>query len=276
MFKTITFFLIITFASIVSLFAQDENQPVVKKIQKIEQRLEVLEGQKENLDKQSEILEANFESKEKEINTAFDQYQLEINKEVNWIYNLLTYWIPLVFLGFGIPLFVYIKDFIKKTSKEKAEQIITERVADIIEENKEKIISLIFEYDIETRLKRESKILVILEDKSHQPYMEMLFLEIEILNVQFIVGEKYITPAPDIDLIIFDDHNDTGKNHKLFEEYLDQLSDNNMLFIFYGKKFNQRREQLNFANSKYTLYDRIMNSLKFRDISKRKNTPTKK
>lgn len=257
-----TFF--ITFLYLSSVIFSQTNADNTTKKDRLENRIEKLEGQKENIEKQAELLQIDFELKKKDLENKFSEYKIETDKHLAWL-KTITYIVGLGTLG----ILAFILNYLRKYTVRKAEETVDTRIAGIVEQNRGKIIALIKSQDIEETVKKKSKILVITKTEAEKAYLADFFEKTGIENVTYETSDVYVQPNKDIDLILFDDHLSKANNrHLLFNEYIRKSTNPNDLYVFFGKKFNtDNREKVNYANSKFTLYDRIINSLKYKAIS---------
>ncbi len=255
------------FCCYTSSFSQNSKTNALE-IDKLNDRIEILEGQKENLNKQSDLLKEDFEIKKKDIDTRFSENKIGIDKELSGIRNLL-YTLGIGVLGLLLGYWFYFRSFIKKKAEEVAETKINTIITKVVEVNKDKIVELIKSQNLELKVKEKSNIQVITESEEDIEYLASFFKEVNIPNVTYRLSKEYEKPSSNVDLIIFDDHRVTKLNHDLFNEYIQKSNNENMLFIFFGDRFNAvDRERVNFANSRFTLYNQIMNSLKYNELKK--------
>lgn len=229
----------------------------------LEDRIKVLEGQKDNLNKQSDLLKDDFVNKADKLNTQFEQKELEMERELTGLRNLL-HWFSLGGLGLLISGFFFFRNFIQKRSEEIATTKIQSHIGDVVETNREKIIELIRSQDLETTVKKDSEILVVTKDSK---YLKQYFSDVQIEKVTYDESGIYNKPKNKTQLIIFDGESIDNTNHQLFDKYMTETKAQNLLYIFFGGHFDPAsRENLNFANSKFTLYNHILNSLKYKKI----------
>lgn len=250
-----------------AIYGQDSKSNNLE-INKLKNRIEILEGQKENLNKQSELVEKDIEIKKRDLDSRFLENKIEIDKDLSGVRNLL-YTLGIGVLGLLLGYWFYFKNFINKKAEEISESKINDIVSNIVEINKDKIVNLIKSQNLELLVKEKSHILVIVESESDKKFLSKFFKEVDIKNVNYIVGNEFVQPSTDVNLVIFDDHRLTKTNHKLFNEYIEKSNNDRLLFIFFGDRFEAvDRERVNFANSKFTLYNQIMNSLKYNELIK--------
>lgn len=267
------FFLWLLSISTSCLFGQTakSNQAAINTI---ETRIKILEGQKDNLNKQSELLQEEFKLKAGNLDAKFTENKLSIDQDLATV-RWMIYAFGLGLIGTLIGYLFYFKNFIQKRTEAIAEEKIDSLLSNIVEHKKQELIHLIRSQDLENELRQKSLILVLCESEADKASMLLFFEAVKIKNVDYELSETFKTPASNYDLIIFNDYRDTKKNHDLFEEYIKELANTNMLFIFFGNRFNTpNRDKVNFANSKFTLYNQIMNSLKFNQLQKTSTNTT--
>ena len=93
------------------IYGQDLESNVIE-IERLNKRIEILEGQKENLNKQSDLLGQDFEVKKKDIDSRFLENKIEIDKDLSGVRNLL-YTLGIGVLGLLLGYWVYFRSFIK-------------------------------------------------------------------------------------------------------------------------------------------------------------------
>ncbi len=235
----------------------ENNTNYTQAIEKLEGEISVLQSQKDNLDTQVAIMKEG-------INTRFDQKNLEMKDDLYLIYSIIA-----LITSLGIAGILPLRSFIEKQAKSVAEEEVRKHVADMVEADKEKIIQLIENQDLELNIKKNSRILVICETAEDQNELTKFFQEVGIVNVSYIVNGGYSAPASNIDLVLFDDHRDTKEQHDLFKEYIEKSTDSELAFLFYGRALmNVDRNKFNATNSKFTLYEQIITTLKYVEFKK--------
>lgn len=246
---------LLTFFISSNLFSQTTKENAAA-IENLGNKIELLEDQKANLDRQSELLKENFDGKATALENKFEAERLELDRQ-----TLLFGIISGVLAFFGLAsIYLLWKRAIKKVEEE-----VNKKVGNLVEEKRQDFVKLIKDQELETRLKNKNKILVVTKSEKDRTYLENFFEEAKIKQVSYEVSDTYQEPDSNIDLIVFDDHNNTQAQHDLFREYIDNLSKSGIMFIFFGGRLeNARHENLNFSNSKFTLYNHIITALKFR------------
>ncbi len=250
------------------VFAQD-SPPESKEIQDLKNRIQVLENQKENLDKQADILQQNFDLKTRELNSQFTAYKLEVEKSTRLVYFILGA-LGLLTAGAFIAIILHFRKFIQKQAEAFATSKVSIALDTIVEDKKAEIIALINNQSIENRIKEKSRILALVESEEDQKQLQNFFDNTGFKNIKFEKSDQYKQPGKKIELIIFVDQRNTKNRHDLFREYIQRLEDKETLFIFYGPHFKvDKTDKLNFTNSKYTFYSQIINSLTYKEITKK-------
>jgi Effector-associated domain 11 len=107
------------------------------------------------------------------------------------------------------------------------------------------------------------KILVICADSERQKVMSKFFGSYYFQNVSYRVNEPFSIPAADTDLIILDRATEDNDYDKLLEQYMNQ----SFLFVCLTPKnwgiLMEKRDKVNIANSKLSLYARIKEVLDY-------------
>ncbi len=230
-----------------------------KTLQEIELKINAIESQQKIASQEATLYQKELEIKN-------NQLKSEVEKSlstINWIISMLG----IGGLGiFGI-FFVYFKNLIKKKAEKIANKKIKKALATIVRDKEAELTSLIQSQSLEYKVRNESKLLVVSETQADANYMKNFLSRSGFVNVDYKINKSFEKPVNNYDLIIFDDHQVTKNCHDLFREYMEKLSNEDVNFIFFGDRFNiQNREKINFANSKFTLYSQIINSLKFREL----------
>ena len=235
----------------------------------LEKRIEVLEGQKENLEKQSELIQKSIESKATQLDNQFSSNKIEIDKKLQTV-DIIISLFGLGLIGTIIGFFIAFKNFITKKAEEVAEKRISETIENVIENNKNQIIDIVKSQDLEQQFRQQSKILIVSDAPATANETKGFLEEIgfKTSNLDIITSDKFIKPSKEFDLIILDDHKITKSHHDIFREFTEKVS---AYFVFYGDRFDAtRREKLNFANSTFTLYGQIVSTLKFKKLYDKK------
>lgn len=216
----------------------------------LNERMSVLENYKENIDKTAKI---DYDNSIKE----FKKDTEETSKSLFWLFGGLT---VAAIAALGVNLYNHFWGLNKKINKK-----ITDKIETIIEQKREDIISIIKDEEYERILKRTKKILTISSSQESEEQVKNTFSKMKFNNVVFRVKDNF-TNIPDNDIIVFN-----NINGELDQQYIDtivaQINDEEKCFIGYTINNLTRHEQFNFANSRFTLYHQVLNTLKFSDLS---------
>ncbi len=225
-------------------------------------------GQKPDSDSQEvqqlkqQLKEADFNAKQLSTDLKNQKSELEnkigaLDNKVDAIKNDFDLYIKILgFFGIGFTLIALYQIFIN------TKRLINKRIANIVEDNRTKIIQLIQSQDLENRIRKESKIIVLSATDSESLVIETLIKSFDFNNenIKYLTKPHYSAIEGKPDLLIFNGLEDT-----VVQEYLKNSTINDY-FVAYTKANLGRHDRLNFSNSSITLYTQVMNTLKFRKI----------
>ncbi len=251
-----------------------------QRIQQLDNRISVLEGQKENLQRQVDIakndVNSHINASSKNIESRFN------NRESEW------FWLKIVIAGFGVIGFLYIKDFIQKKAEETAENQLKQKISELLDSKQNTLLDLISQLDLDAYLRENSNIHLITESLKRKDEIFEILREVGFDKITYDISKKYKKLDPNVNLILLDDGTEFldrktpeyKARHNLFNKYIDEQAENsNTTFIFYGQYFDSKnRKNVNFANTKFTLYSQIINNLRYTAIKQQndKKLQTKK
>lgn len=251
--------LIGTFFSL-GMFAQD-NSSRDSIIGTLEQRILTLENQKE-------LLDGKFELQKGELENQFATYKNEVDPSIYKIDSFFWLMGVLGFISFIGMLITIGSIFWYARSRAKKE--VDNKLGAIFDENRDQISSLIKKESLEKKLKAASKLLVVHSDIKHKGEVKDILREANFPdnNIEFKNIKEEVPSLEDYHLIIQaigEDVEDTD-----IQKYLD-LDEKYFVVYFKGRKaiLNSYRHNSSIANSKFTLYHHIMNTLKYMDSSDR-------
>ncbi len=256
--KFLFLFSIYFLLSLSNIFAQNKDVVLLKKQDSVllYNRIERLEGMKE-------VTEKSLTEKFNELKNANDK---SLNS-VYVVYNVLMALAGLGVLVFVIGYFVWIPRLIKKT--------IEERVSNIIEKERDKIIQIIKDVDNENIIKKDSNILVLSPNEQTNEVIKKMVVEKfnDLQKVKFLVlqneSDIQTLQNKNTDLVIVNDINDNNKfAENIINGLITQYQDYKTCFLYYGtqNKILFGKKNINFANSEFTLYSRIIETLKMQKI----------
>lgn len=246
---------LIFFLSTIHLLAQDslETKEVIslqEKVKVLENNLEEVQNNQNNYKKECQLNHKTILSDMKSLKLEFVDYL-----------KILTY--------FGIPVTLIGMIVLGYTTFKKAEKMAREqvekRVARIIEEKREELVKLIQSQDLEEKIKKHSRIIVLSngigEEKHIKPLLKQFGFDVEKTKYEIVNDYERLT---NYDLIIFNNFSNNF-NKQLLGTYLEQ-STNKDIFLAYTNERLQQHPRLSFANSQFTLYTNMMNALKFEKL----------
>lgn len=185
---------------------------------------------------------------------ALDNKIGALQNDQDWYLKALTW--------FGIPagLIALIAGFYQVFVRTK--KLIEDKIANIVEENKSKILQLITSQDLENTLKEESEISVLSDSENDQNNIKGIIsnFHFKSRNISYRILKKEETLSFDYDLMVF---NQIDK--EVINKYIADSADKD-LFVAYTFKQIDRHQRLNFSNSPMTLYTNIMNTLKYKKL----------
>lgn len=245
--KTIVFTIAMLSSMIAFSQAPQDNQDLDRRLKNLEDYQNTLNALYDN--KAQEL--------KNEVDTKFKQESEAQKKQFDQLhgkYSIIVWFgLPGTILAF-IGLWIATVSFTNKRIKTK--------IADIVEGNRNEIISLIKSHEIDTRLRKESKLLILSNDAETESHLKRVFVQLNFDNAVFrtITGFQSYN---EYDLIVFNNHNGSF-NKDTITKYLENTTD--QIFVALTNENLTRHERLNFANSEFTLYARVMESLKYQEI----------
>lgn len=239
------------------------------KIQDLENRIEILEGQKENLEKQVSVMQYQVESKLIDID---DQFKAEVKnlqeekKNNNWLIAAII--VAVIFIGFGG--FFGIRKNINKTIKKKMDEWINKEFPKI----KEEFLEAAKKQGEEFKVKEKKSILVISKKEADETFLKMFFEErgFNSRNVNYMrLGEA--KNVEKYDLVLFNNESDKKEqspDHSKEIEVMAKTKKDAIGFYFGPNRFESEdyKNKINFANSRPQLYGNLINSLRYQSLLK--------
>lgn len=225
-----------------------------KKNDPLEQRVIKLEDYQNNLDK---LYEINAASLKKDIEAATKEQVKDIEdtkRTLSWL------------LYFGLPLTIVSLLGVYFSAIRKARKIILEKIEDIVEHKREEIIKVIESQEFDSKLKRTKSIVVLSTSETANDEIKKVLSKLKFSKLKFRIVSEYVE-VDDYDLIIFNDY-DGSFSQAVIDDYLTNLSDEDLCFVAYTTKSLTRNSRINFSNSQFTLYHSILSTLKYSEILK--------
>ncbi|MDD4354019.1 MAG: hypothetical protein PHN56_06205 [Candidatus Nanoarchaeia archaeon] len=204
---------------------------------------------------------------EKDLNLQVKTIDQKLNTDYNFLKYIVIYGGSFTLLGLLIGIFVVYKKSVSFANK-KSEEIIEK----FFNEKKEQFIKLVKDSEIESTLKRTKKILLLsinsTESKQLFDFCSKLdfanIINTEIADFDNINENKYLQEA---DVIVINNIHKSISDDDLLK-ILNAFPKCKNSFLYYGIQNNKLFgfKNINFANSEFTLYARIMETLKTQNI----------
>jgi hypothetical protein len=239
-------------------------------IEELNNRVNILEGQKENLDKQAELLKEKFENEVVSLNNKFIEQKRKLEDDYNYLTVLLWVFGLLTVIGiFTMAISMLISYFkIRKKIEGIAEEKIQKKFDSFFQEKKDQLDELINKQNEEFQLKKEKRILVLTPDGP-----DNLFLN------KFFKGErfdkdkvKFDTPLNAANLNLNDFHvvlldNEDDKFGKGLIPGI-VIGSKEVVFVYFGppndeSKAIQKEKNVAFANYRAQLYGNLINAMRY-------------
>jgi len=240
--------------SIIPTIAQKNDS-----LEELNNRVKILEGQKENLDKQSELLQDKFDIETKDFSTIAKEIKVD-QKINNWIVYLIG------FFGIGslISFWGLVKKHIEKKVKEKAEKLINE----VYKEKEREILEMAKKQNEEFQLKEKKSILIISKNKDEEPFMEKFFNDMEFSTPEH-QSLREVNNLKKFDLILFNNEKQEI-DHSDILNIITKTKFDTLCFYFGSDRFDGKefKDRVNFANSRVQLYGNLINSLRYQSLLK--------
>jgi hypothetical protein len=147
----------------------------------------------------------------------------------------------------------------------KINEKIISKIEDVIEQKRENIISIIKDEEYEKKLKKTKKILVISSSQEAEEQIKHTFAKFGFANIKYRIKGNF-DRIPENDIVVFN-----NLNGELDQSFIDSIvadiNDEEKCYVGYTISNLERHEQFNFANSRFTLYHNLLNTLKFSDLN---------
>jgi sugar-specific transcriptional regulator TrmB len=249
-------FVIIGILFSANIYSQNNAKYLVQDSSKLYNRIDKIEQFQENT-------LGKIENKSSELDNKFTKLEQDLKNDNNYMKTLLWIFGSITVLGLIVGLYSVYKNAIKF-----ANQKIEEKLDKFFEDKKHQFIDLIRKNETETFLKQNKKILLLSGEQSENERIIKQFKKFDFTNVKnTVIAEfeniKSNSLLKESDVIVIN-----NKSKVISDENLDKLlksfTDFRNSFIYYGTFNNQLSgmENVNFANSEFTLYARIIETIK--------------
>lgn len=254
--KNVVFAFLLCSFSVTSIIAQDTL--------KLSDRVKLLEEYK------NEILDKRFDTKSVELSNKIEYELKKAKDDVTdqlWIIKITGGIIALVLAaGVGVLLRQYFVGI-----KKLADKLLNEKLESHLANNSQYIIEMITSQKTENLVRGNRKILLLSHDQEEQDATLPLLKGMGFKNIEckIVVSDEAL---PKSDLVLFSNKKETFPE-TLILALMESTEDDDSL-VYYGKRLNidfqkEYAERVNFANSKYTLYHQIINTLSFKEVFQR-------
>lgn len=245
--------LIFAITACLPVFSQEQEQETKRSF---EDRIKNLEAHENTLNL---LYENKAQELKNDLTTEFNKVSEEQKKKFD---DLSSKYNIIVWFGFPGTIIAYLALLlgIKAYTNKK----INAKIAGIVEQKRTDIIELIKSHELDFRLRKNSKLLVLSCNSEQESTLKRVFtqLDFNMDNVKFRTVDEYKSYDGN-DLIIINNQ-DGGFDKKILNEYL--MNDTNQIFVALTNENLERHDNLNFSNSEFTLYARIMESLKYQEL----------
>lgn len=232
------------------LHTYDLYSQVSKQDSALSQRIEIIE-------KTQESTKLLYEAKTEQLKLDYEKFkndlqdQTSFNKVLGLIFGSVT------IVGLIIGWFsVYNK------AKSYADDKVKNTIDNLLLIEKGKIINIVNSHDEEYQLKQNSNILVV-SSKVQELEFEDFFNKIGFKNVEYNVSEARISDTLKYDMVFFnneDEYFDDDKISKYYEK------DSNQVYFVLGPKKIEMKKRMNCSNSKISMYNNLMSTLKYQKL----------
>lgn len=250
---------------VLAFFSAFASDPIVEdRIQKLEDyNKEVAQQRWENLEAKLEGRLSNLEGK---IENQLKENQIIINEQLS-TFKIIG-WVVGALLTIGVLGFIYQLTW---GFKKLAEKTLKDKLKSHLFENAQSLMELVNSQKEASKVKREKLIRVVSGSDEETNMMKnqlerMGFQKFECTTISSPI------PFPNSDLLIFCNIKNNLQIPTIVS-YMEQ-SEEDEVFIYYGGRLMLPEgkpglsAKLNYANSKFTLYHHIVNTLVFKDILK--------
>ena len=223
----------------------------------IEQRVKLLEQYNEQiLDEKFNIasakLNGEIELELKRATTSLDE-RISILKIVGIIISL------------GLGGLVYTS---WRNAKRTMEKMLEKKLKSHLADNINHLVDVITSQKTENLIKKSKKILLLGSSEKECDSATKLLKSMQFDHVS-CKAVKYYEKLPENDLVVFCNMNNST-HQELVVEFIEK-GDSDDVFIYYGGRLNldsksSHYDKVNFANSRYTLYHQIINTLSFKEV----------
>ncbi len=228
-----------------SLAAQEKDS-----LQVLEERIEVLERQKEQMEK-------DFELESRELTQKAQQIELDLKGKFFW----LGLFASTTIISLFVLLFTLYRHA-KKIASSKIEDLFE----DLFNEDRSKLVQMINSLDEEVLLKKQSSIVVFSPRRAPLNFLKDFFREFDFKNVRFYSIEEK-ADLKKVDVVFLNNENEQLSIAEILQQA--ENSPQETVFFLFGKKYLTTEElsgRIAFANSRMQLYGNLINALRYQTL----------
>ncbi len=220
------------------------------------------------IEKKVNALEFNRGNLKEFFNNGVDTKKTELDAKFNDVKSAVIVLSILALAGILGTCFVYFVELPKK-----AKQIFTEKMGELLNEEKATIVNLIRDYEVENRLSKEKSILVISSNSENnskiKDFLKRSLGFKTVSTVLFNDNSIELNEKMKNSNVVFFNNIANSLDSNFMKNVLTEFKDYNTCFVYYGSGFNSELvgfRNINFANSEFTIYARIIETLKIQEV----------
>ena len=212
------------------------------RLKNLEMKVNLIEEYKSNIEQYSKIqLERNKD---------------ELKNETEKVFIILA-----ILSIIGLPSTIYTIYMMFWGVNKRIKKAIDDKITTIVEEKREDIIKLIKNQSFDRILKETKKILIISKTEDSQNNIKKIVLGMGFKNLIFRQLNT-TRNIPENDLVVFNNIDGNFSQNEI-DKIVKSDKREDSCFVAYTLKQLDRNPRMNFANSKFTLYNAILTTLTF-------------
>ncbi|AKD02120.1 NARF domain-containing protein [Pontibacter korlensis] len=245
-----------------SVHAKEPNTSIENRVQQLETyNQEIIQKKVDNLEKEVHL---KLQENQQEIDIQLTEKKNEIDDKLTLLNTVAVVGGLLLALGIGGLIYQFFWGM-----KKLAENTLKEKLQTYLFENTQSMMELVNSHRVESKVKKEKLVRVVSGSDDETNLMKTLLKRMGFKNIECTTVDIYI-PFPPSDLLIFCNIR-KNLDTETIVSYLEE-SNAEDVFVYYGGRLELPQdkshfsERLNYANSRFTVYHQIVNTLIFKDI----------
>lgn len=242
-------------------------------VQKLEQRVQQLEAQnnllKESYENKKDALEADYKQKLDALNVEIREIRQQV-REDSLLVKVFT--AALVFVGFGIIISAWVsaKIFAEREAEKMIKNVFNAKKEEL-SRLKDNLLRLIEKQDIEKRLRKTKRILVLTPEGHSKTFLDEFFRESDFQPPYFepFAAAKE-TNFSNYDIVLFnnDDGKSFSKDRSEIVETIRKMPAKTLAFYFGGQPNVILEDTTKFASANFRsqLYGNLINALRYQNL----------